>query len=235
MNPNSIVKMVKEQMKEIKGMVMTPNGIGQPVMLWEGKKAWEDALKRLSVQGSATPLGWSDGLALTAQDVCFDQARLRTDGVKVWQRAGKYGSVSLPSGTQQSYGIETAKAAGLNLYIDDGLSTRPNSKVMLATDVNLVGIATCRHEATNARVVVAVYAKDFVMNAYGQRRVAAEAAYRAVKFGSNLKTDPKPKAGGRRLATSEFLRTLKAEQSAGVLPFVASTILALGSAAAMAL
>jgi len=145
------------------------------------------------------------------------------------QRARKYGKVTMPSGTQQSYGVETAKDAGLNLYIDDGLSTRPNSKVMLSTDVNLVGVATCRHEATNARVVVAVYAKDFAMNAYGTRRAAAEAAYRAVKNGV------KPKAGGRRLATSEFLRTLKAEQSAGVLPFVASTILALGSAAAMAL
>jgi len=73
----------------------------------------------------------------------------------------------MPSGTQNSYGVETAKAAGLNLYIDDGLSTRPNSKVMLSTDFNLVGIANCRHKATNARVVVAVYAKDFAMNAYG--------------------------------------------------------------------
>jgi len=67
----------------------------------------------------------------------------------------------MPSGTQQSYGIETAQASGLNLYIDDGLSSRPNSKVMLNTDVNYMGAATCRHEATNARVVVAVYAKDF--------------------------------------------------------------------------
>jgi len=223
-------------MKQIDGMVMTPNGTGQPIMLWEGKKAWEDAVSRLSTQGIAQPLGWSDGLALTAQDVCFDQARLRTDGVKVMQRARKYGKVTMPSGTQQSYGVETAKDAGLNLYIDDGLSTRPNSKVMLSTDVNLVGVATCRHEATNARVVVAVYAKDFAMNAYGTRRAAAEAAYRAVKNGVKPKAEaPKPKAGGRRLATSEFLRTLKAEQSAGVLPFVASTILALGSAAAMAL
>merc|ERR1711957_775974 len=146
----------------------------------------EDALSRLSTQGIAQPLGWSDGLALTAQDVCFDQARLRTDGVKVMQRARKYGKVTMPSGTQQTYGVETAKDVGLNLYIDDGLSTRPNSKVMLSTDVNLVGVATCRHEATNARVVVA--------------------AYGAVKNGIKPKAEaPKPKAGGRRLATSKFL------------------------------
>lgn len=161
MNPDSVIPLVKAQMENIDGMVMHTPGLGQPVMLWEGVSAWEDAIVRLSQQGSAGPLGWSDGLALTAQEVCFDQARLRSDGVPVWSRAQKYGKVTMPSGTQQSYGIETAQASGLNLYIDDGLSSRPNSKVMLNTDVNYMGVATCRHEATNARVVVAVYAKDF--------------------------------------------------------------------------
>jgi hypothetical protein len=85
----------------------------------------------------------------------------------------------MPTGTQQAYGIEEAQNVGLNLYIDDGLSTRPNSEVLLDTEVKLVGVATCRHEATNARVVVSVFAKGFKLNAYGTRRVAAEAAYRA--------------------------------------------------------
>lgn len=67
----------------------------------------------------------------------------------------------MPSGTTHSYGIETSTETGLNLYIDDGLSTRPNSAVMLATDVQFAGVATCRHEATNARVVVSVFAKGF--------------------------------------------------------------------------
>jgi len=37
-------------MKQINGMTMTSIGTGKPVMLWEGKKAWEDALSRLSTQ-----------------------------------------------------------------------------------------------------------------------------------------------------------------------------------------
>jgi hypothetical protein len=51
-------------MKNIDGMVMNDGVV--PIMLWEGKSAWEDAIKRLSTQGTAAPLGWSDGLALTA-------------------------------------------------------------------------------------------------------------------------------------------------------------------------
>jgi hypothetical protein len=63
-NPDSIIPLVKAQMKNIDGMVMNDGVV--PIMLWEGKSAWEDAIKRLSTQGTAAPLGWSDGLALTA-------------------------------------------------------------------------------------------------------------------------------------------------------------------------
>jgi hypothetical protein len=72
MNPDSVIPLVKAQMENIDGMVMHTPGLGQPVMLWEGVSAWEDAIVRLSQQGSAGPLGWSDGLTLTAQEVCFD-------------------------------------------------------------------------------------------------------------------------------------------------------------------
>ena len=138
------------------------------------------------------------------------------------------------------------------------MTTRPNSAVLLNTEVKLVGIATCRHEATNARVVVSVYAKGFTLNAYGTRRVNSEAAYRTAKAareeGENapalkatfngsvtvIEEEVKPlipvvKAPGRKLKTSDFLRQLKAAHSSGELPFVASTIMALGSASAMAL
>ena len=114
------------------------------------------------------------------------------------------------------------------MYIDDGLSTRPNSEAMLATDVQIAGVATCRHEATNARVVVSIFAKGFELNAIGARKVAAEVAYRKIKNG-------KRRLASKELKTSDFLRQLKASQASGVLPFVASTIMALGSAAAMAL
>ena len=44
-NPDSIIPLVKAQMKNIDGMVMNDGTV--PVMLWEGKSAWEDAIKRL--------------------------------------------------------------------------------------------------------------------------------------------------------------------------------------------
>jgi hypothetical protein len=46
---------------------------------------------------------------------------------------------------------------------------------------------------------------------------------------------PAVRAPGRHLKTSDFLRQLKAAQASGKLPFVASTIAALGYATAMAL
>lgn len=98
-NPEAVTSAVKEEMKYIDDMVMTLPG-SAPVMLWEGKSAWKDAIKRLATQGTAIPLGWSDGLALTAQDVCFDQARLRSDGVSLMERASKYGNAGEPLGHQ---------------------------------------------------------------------------------------------------------------------------------------
>jgi len=95
-------------MKYIDGMVLTFPGC-DPIMLWEGKAAWEDAIKRLATQSKAKPLGWSDGLALTAKDVCFDQARARSDGVSLMARASKYGVAGEPLGQQQTYGIDDAK------------------------------------------------------------------------------------------------------------------------------
>lgn len=95
MNPTDVAKDVQEEMKYINDMIMTPPG-GSPVMLWEGKSAWQNAYERLSLQGTYLPLGWSDGLALTAQDLCFDLARQRSDGVSLQARAAKYGQATWP-------------------------------------------------------------------------------------------------------------------------------------------
>jgi hypothetical protein len=65
-NPASVIPLVKAQMADIKDNVRRPYGTGDPIMLWEGKSAWEDAIKRLTYQENKAPLGWSDGLALTA-------------------------------------------------------------------------------------------------------------------------------------------------------------------------
>jgi len=137
----------------------------------------------------------------------------------------------------QSYGIDGPMEAGLNLFIDDGLSSRPNSKVMLDKEVKLVGVSTCRHEATNAKIVVIVLAKEFTLNAYGTRRIAGEHAYRKKERHEEKKKEKeeKKKNKGRKLKTSEFLRQLKSAQSSGVLPYVASTFMALGCATAMAM
>jgi len=74
------------------------------------------------------------------------------------------------------------------------------------------------------------------LNTYGERRVNSEAAYRqALKENEGGRRLASAPDSSRKLSTSEFLRSLKAKQNSGVLPFVASTILALGSAASMAL
>lgn len=133
----------------------------------------------------------------------------------------------------QSYGIDDAEEAGLNLFIDDGLSSRPNAKVMRDLQVKVVGVASCRHESTNAKIFVTVLAKEFKLNAYGTRRIAGEAAYRTVQ--AKQKKAAAAASKGRKLRTSDFLRQLKAAQSSGALPYVASTFMALGSAVAMAM
>lgn len=96
----------------------------------------------------------------------------------------------------------------MSLYIDDGLPARPNSKIMLSTDMKLTGAATCSHESTNARIFVVVHAKTFVLNSYGNRRIAAEAAYRKVKSGKGRRLETTGNHS-RELKTSEFLRQLK--------------------------
>jgi len=55
--------------------------------------------------------------------------------------------------------------------------------MILRTDMTLAGVATCRHEFTDAKIMVAVYAKSFTLNAIGQRRIAAEVAQRQAQKG----------------------------------------------------
>lgn len=132
-------------------------------------------------------LNWNDGLALTAEEVCLDASRIRASGRTVVELSKMYGTATKPVDSVRSYGVSGAKDAALNLYIDDGLDSRPNQATILHPSVGVIGVANCQHETTEAKIVVAVFASEFLISTAGKRRIAIE---------GNLR---KSLGGGRRL------------------------------------
>ena len=99
-----------------------------------------------------SPLTWSDGLALAAQDHCADSALRGTlsheggDGTRVKERVLRYGTVVGEISENLSFGKSGRPDEYVTgLFVDDGVEDRQHRYTMLNPMFNLVGVAYCAH------------------------------------------------------------------------------------------
>lgn len=254
-NPMSFVPALEKQMSFFKGKTLNDPSVidpfaysrgnsGDGIMTYEGKAAWESAITSLEQQGQVGSVWWSDGLSLVAGDVCANSSKVRGDGKSVWQRAERYGLVTKPQESVSQYGAPDAERSVLDLYIDDGLNPRFNRLALINEGVSMMGVANCRHNLTNARIVVAVFANGFKLNDYGKKRVkvaqellkqekmiatATKQAKKTEEKKTETKTEEKKADTGRKLFNkTEFMNQLNNSVSlAASFALAATALLAL--------
>lgn len=125
-------------------------------------------------QNSLATLRWSDGLAMAAQDHCYDTGSKGvvshdgSDGSKVWDRIDRYGKGSGTMGENLSFGKSQGDEYMISLFIDDGVKDRGHRIAIQNDKYKLVGLAYCPHNSDYTGMVAIAYATDFVLSNAGR-------------------------------------------------------------------
>lgn len=93
-----------------------------------------------------------------------------TNGSQPWDRMNRYGKWGGEVAENIAYGKSKGDEYMLQLYIDDGVSSRGHRKNILNPAIKLTGIAYCKHRGYGG-MLVAVYAGKFSPNQLGRSEV----------------------------------------------------------------
>ena len=132
----------------------------------EGKKAWQEAIDVLNEDRRPKALKWAEGMAAAAQDHC-DWMKANNkfshtgeDGKGPSARLWEYGTFR-GWGENLSAGMRTGKDAQLQLFIDDGVTSRGHRINILNWGSTHTGIAACEFPGYGTAMVV-TFATDWV-------------------------------------------------------------------------
>ena len=125
----------------------------------EGKSAWQEAVDVLNRDNRGRPLSWAEGMAQAAQDHCNWMKSTGTfshtgsGGSSPGARLAKYGTFQ-GWGENLSAGKRTGKDSQLQLFIDDGVTSRGHRKNILNQGFTHTGIAACEFPRYGTAMVV---------------------------------------------------------------------------------
>ena len=146
-DPKSFIPVLEEMQKTFKGQ--------EPKAVLNAIKAIELLDKRLA------PLEWNDGLALAARDHCKDIGpkgligHFGSKGTSPYDRILRYGqagwwraeNMAFSGPPEETWTELTAQAKKIimNLFIDDGFTSREHRMRLVNPDFKVAGIASCPH------------------------------------------------------------------------------------------
>jgi len=117
----------------------------------EGAAAVREAIVVLRRTTPLPPLDYSPGLSRAARDHAVDQGRdgglghTGTDGSRMVDRIGRYGTWDGSAAENIAYGSETARDVVIDLLIDDGVPDRGHRANILDPELRLAGAACAPH------------------------------------------------------------------------------------------
>ena len=146
---------------------------GRSISTSEGEAAWTEAISYLQTVEPRSALSWSDGLAASAFDHCTDVGskgianHVGSDGSGPFERISRYGKASGMEGENISFGSKIAQSIIMDLFVDDGVSSREHRDSLMQSDFKFTGIAFCPHKGKYKYMTDFLYAGSYDLNAHG--------------------------------------------------------------------
>ena len=148
----------------------------------EGKAAVEEAIRFLENVEPCSPLEWSRGLILAAQDHCEDAGpkglfgHTGSDGTSPFDRMDRYGTRRGFAGENIMYGAQSPVEVIVDLFIDDGVSNRGHRVNIFKQDFTQTGIFTCPFKGQLESMNVLTYAGKYSEDLSAERQSTGEQA-----------------------------------------------------------